>query len=237
MNNMKQKAFGLIEVMVSMMLGVIVVLGISQIFVSAKQTYFTQDASARMQEDARYALSRMAQELRMAGMFGCISVNNLLNAPDEFNDPIDWVSGSATLSIITANPTSGMVTTSNANWTIITDCRSAATVQNGSATPATGEIALPIRQVAYRLNGDLLQVSEGGGGFQTLMSGVSGFDVQFAQAATPDDAYVSGVYVNPAAADMASVRSVRIALQMTDPEGRVAPQTYTVVAALRNRLL
>jgi len=233
----RQKGFGLVEAMVSLALGVIVVLGISQIFVSAKQTYLAQDASARMQEDARYALSRMVQELRMAGMFGCVSLNLLSNKPNSFDTPIDWVSGTSTLTIITANPTSGMATSSNADWTIITDCRSTASVQNGVATPAAGQIALPIRRVAYRLTDDTLQVSEGGGAFQTLMSGVSGFDIQFGQAATATDTYVSGNYVSPAAADMARVRSVRIELEMTDADGRVAPQTYTVVAALRNRLL
>ncbi len=65
-----QSGFGLVEVMVAMVLGLLVVLGITQIFVSSKQTYETQDASARLQEDARYVLSRITQELRMAGMFG-----------------------------------------------------------------------------------------------------------------------------------------------------------------------
>jgi type IV pilus assembly protein PilW len=237
MSKMKQKGFGLIEVMVSLVLGIVVVLGISQIFVSAKQTYLTQDASARLQEDARYALSRMVQELRMAGMFGCVSLSSLANKPTEFDDPIDWTSGSSTLRIITANPTSGAATTTNADWTIITDCRSIATVANGVATPGSGEIALPIRQVEYKLDSGSLQVSEGGGGFQPLISGVTNFAIEFGQATTATDTYVSGDYVDAASADMARVRSVRILLEMTDGEGRVAPQTYTVVAALRNRLL
>lgn len=237
MNRAKQNGFGLVEVMVSLVLGIIVVLGISQIFVSAKQTYFTQDASSRLQEDARYALSRMVQELRMAGMFGCVSLNALTNKPAAFDDPIEWASADSRLTIITANPTSGAVTTSNADWTIVTDCRSSATVVAGVSTPAAGQIALPIRQVAYKLDGGSLQVSEGGGSFQPLISGVTDFDIQFGQAASATDTYVSGNYVAPATADMARVRSVRIELEMTDSEGRVAPQTYTVVAALRNRLL
>lgn len=238
MSKMKQKGFGLIEVMVSLVLGIVVVLGISQIFVSAKQTYLTQDASARLQEDARYALSRIVQELRMAGMFGCVSLSAMGGTkPIEFDDPIDWTSGSSTLRIITANPTSGAATTTNADWTIITDCRSSVTVENGVATPASGQIALPIRQVEYKLDNGSLQVSEGGGGFQPLISGVTNFTIEFGQAATATDTYVSGNYVGAASADMARVRSVRILLEMTDSEGRVAPQTYTVVAALRNRLL
>ena len=55
--NKAEKGFGLVEVMIAVTLGIVVVLGITQIFVSAKQSYLTQDATSRLQEDARYVLS------------------------------------------------------------------------------------------------------------------------------------------------------------------------------------
>ncbi|WP_287815383.1 prepilin-type N-terminal cleavage/methylation domain-containing protein, partial [Pseudomonas sp.] len=58
----RASGFGLIELMVAILLGLIILLGVLQIFVSAKNTYLAQNASAAMQEDARYALSKMVQE-------------------------------------------------------------------------------------------------------------------------------------------------------------------------------
>lgn len=62
--------FGLIELTVAMALGLLLVLGMTQIFLSARGSYLAQGASAQLQEDARYVLSKIAQEVRMAGMFG-----------------------------------------------------------------------------------------------------------------------------------------------------------------------
>lgn len=232
-----QKGFGLIEIMISMVLGLIVLLGITQIFVSSKQTYQAQAVASTMQEDARYVLTRISQELRMAGMYGCLDATSITNWQADFDTPIDWNAGGSELTIVTSSPASGAAATTDAHWTLLTDCRSTASVEQGNATPATGQIALPIRKVTYRLNNGQLQVKENAGNFQTLIDGVGALDIQFAQAASASDAYVSGDYIQPSAADMARVRSVRVALQMVDGTGKVASQTYTVVAALRNRLL
>jgi type IV pilus assembly protein PilW len=233
-----QSGFGLVEVMVAMVLGLLVVLGITQIFISSKQTYETQDASARLQEDARYVLSRITQELRMAGMFGCLSLGSgsVSGVPAEFDEPIAW--GSNTLSIITADATTGSSTPDAADWTLTTDCRSAGVVHVGAASPAAGEMAFPIRQVEYRYDADeqTLSVSNGGSGFQPLITGVTNFAVSFGMAADTESTYASGNY-ETAAADPALIRSVRISLTLTDPDGKAADQNYSVVAALRNRLL
>ena len=66
------KGFGLVEIMVALVLGLVVVLGVIQIFLASKNTYVTQNASARMQEDARFALSKLMQEIRLTGMYGCL---------------------------------------------------------------------------------------------------------------------------------------------------------------------
>ena len=234
-----QSGFGLVEVMVALVLGLLVVLGITQIFVSSKQTYEVQDASARLQEDARYVLSRITQELRMAGMFGCLSLGSgsVSGVPTEFDEPIAW--GSNTLSIITADATTGSSAPGSADWTLTTDCRSAGVVHAGSAAPATGEMAFPIRQVEYQYDDDeqTLSVRNGGAGsFQPLITGVTSFAVSFGMAADTESTYASGSYAT-SAADPTLIRSVRISLTLADPGGKAADQNYSVVAALRNRLL
>ncbi|GGD04973.1 prepilin-type N-terminal cleavage/methylation domain-containing protein [Halopseudomonas salina] len=237
------KGFGLIEIMIALVLGLVLVLGITQIFASSRQTALVQDASATLQEDARYVLTRMTQELRMAGMFGCLSLasGSITNVPAAFDNPIAWDGPNATLRIITSNATQAVGQSSNADWTLVTDCRTGGSVEVGSATPPAGEIALPIRQIEYQLDAaeNVLQVRYGGGaGFEPLIGNVKSLDIQFGVAANAGDTYVTGNYVAPGLVpNPAVIRSVRIALVLEDENQRTAEQEYTVVAALRNRLL
>jgi type IV pilus assembly protein PilW len=231
-----EKGMGLIEVMIAMVLGLVVVLGITQIFTSSKQSFLTQDSSARLQEDARYLLSRMTQELRMAGMFGCVAPSAMTGYPAAFNTPIDWAAGSSTLTVITSAPVSG-TEASSSDWTILTNC-STASVQTGTVTPGTGEVALPIRKVEYQYNSAnrTVSVREGTSAtFQPLVSGVSNFEITFGMASGVDQDYVSGNYSSNGS-PVANIRSVRINLTLSDSNARSADQTYSVVAALRNRL-
>jgi type IV pilus assembly protein PilW len=63
----QQRGVTLIELLVSMMLGVFVVAGAIQIFVGSKQTYRIQEAVSQLQENGRFALDLFQQSLRMAG--------------------------------------------------------------------------------------------------------------------------------------------------------------------------
>ncbi len=235
--NKAEKGFGLVEVMIAVTLGVVVVLGITQIFVSAKQSYLTQDATSRLQEDARYVLSRMVQDIRMAGMFGCLPVSSLDNSPSDFASPIQWNNSEKKLSLVTASVADGREGSSSSTWTITTDCLTAGAVHDNSADPGPGELAFPIRKLAYQYDedADTLSVISGSNPPQPLVSGVSNFTVDFGLAATASDSYVAGNY-EETVSDAALIRSVRLSLTMHDADGRTADQTYSVVAALRNRL-
>lgn len=64
--------FSLIELIVAMALGLILTLGVVQIFLGSKQTYRLTDGISRLQEDMRFALGRFQYEGRMAGHTGCL---------------------------------------------------------------------------------------------------------------------------------------------------------------------
>lgn len=68
------KGFTLVELMIAMLLGIFLISGILQIFISSKQTYRVQHNLARLQENGRLALSFIAQDVRMAGYWGCGSI-------------------------------------------------------------------------------------------------------------------------------------------------------------------
>ena len=67
-----------------------------------------------------------------------------------------------------------------------------------------------------------------------LVDNVQAFAISFGMAAQPASAQVVRYDASPA--DESLIRSVRILMTLRDPAGRVKDQTYSVVAALRNRL-
>lgn len=242
----QSSGFGLIELMVALALGLIVLLGVTQIFISAKNTYLAQNAAASMQEDARYGLSKMLQEVRMVGMFGCLNTIT----PDASALLAGWVDPSLSPAISYSTSTTGGVTTQvltmvtgdvGANggaptWTILTDCLTLSTVYGGAKAAAAGQIAVPIRKVIYTYNSSTKQLTTTlNGTAYVLLSNVSGFAVMFGvTSGTTVPSPVTSYTFAPGTP--AQIRSVRISLTLTDPNGRLADRTFTAAAAIRNRL-
>ncbi|CAI9006738.1 MULTISPECIES: PilW family protein [Pseudomonas] len=231
------RGFGLVELLIALALSLVVVLGVVQVFIAAKNTYISQNSAAAMQEDARFVLSKMIQEIRMVGMFGCLgSITDASKARD-FNashlKPISWDNAGRKLTLVTADIGSNGGTPA---WTVVSDCRTSATAYSDSQAPATGQLAFPIRRLIYSLkNGELkMGVGRDKPLEQVLVDNVSAFDVSFGLASSASDLAVSSYSSNPS--DPARIRSVRLSLTLTDPNNRVGDQTFNVVAALRNRL-
>jgi type IV pilus assembly protein PilW len=60
----------LVELMVAMLVGLLVVGGALAAYLGARDAYAASETQARLQENARYALNVIAQDLRMAGYWG-----------------------------------------------------------------------------------------------------------------------------------------------------------------------
>lgn len=230
----RSRGFGLVEIMVALVLGLVVSMGIVQIFSASRGTFQSQNAAARMQEDARFVLSKMVEELRMTGMYGCLSLGSYIPVspaialPAVLDTPILWNNTTNTLTLITADiGTTGTAPT----WTIVSDCQTSSQLYTGARAPATGQTAFPLRQLEYALNGTTLSVRATSTGTpQPLLQNVSRFAVSFGMATNPMT-YTSAI----TAGNAANIRSVRLGLTLTDPDGRVQDQRYSVVAYLRNR--
>ena len=65
----------LVELLVSLALGLAVLVGVSYVYVAAKQSFRFQETSGRLQEDAVFALEMISRDLRMAGFAGCRGVD------------------------------------------------------------------------------------------------------------------------------------------------------------------
>lgn len=83
----KQSGLALVELMVSLTIGLILLGGLVSILASSQQAYRVNEALSRIQENARYAFQLLSRDIRMAGYMGCVGggvvpVNTLNNTSD-----------------------------------------------------------------------------------------------------------------------------------------------------------
>lgn len=65
------KGLSLVELMISMTLGLATVAAVGWVYLGTMQTYRTHDAMSRMQEGARHAFEMISKDVRMSGTTGC----------------------------------------------------------------------------------------------------------------------------------------------------------------------
>ncbi|MCB1759218.1 MAG: PilW family protein [Gammaproteobacteria bacterium] len=67
----RMAGFGLVEILIAMVLGLVLTIGMINVFLSSKQAYRTQDALSVIQENGRYVMEVLSRTIRMAGYQGC----------------------------------------------------------------------------------------------------------------------------------------------------------------------
>jgi type IV pilus assembly protein PilW len=227
------RGFSLVELLLALAVGLILILGVSQVAISSRATHASQQAAMLLQDDARFVLGKLVQDIRQAGMFGCLATAFIDNAPPAFDRPVAWITGiaSTSLTLITADSDGG-----KPDWTVLSDCTGTAQAYAGnSPAPVPGQIRFAIRQLTYTFEAGQLKISTPAASAKAvLVDNVQRFDISFGVADQP--ASVRVVRYDSSPADASLIRSVRIQMTLQDPTGRVKDQTYSVVAALRNRL-
>lgn len=78
----RQQGLSLIELMVSLAIGALLLLGLVQVFSASSQSAQMGTALARVQENGRFALDFMRADVRMAGHMGCTSGGALVRDID-----------------------------------------------------------------------------------------------------------------------------------------------------------
>lgn len=84
----KQMGISLVEILVSLVISLFLLGGIVQVYVGNKATFAFTNALAEIQENGRFALDTMSQDLRLTNQWGCVSfdptdtgnINDTLNA-------------------------------------------------------------------------------------------------------------------------------------------------------------
>jgi len=159
----RQHGFSLLEGLLALALGLTLLAAASQVFVASVQSWRLQGAVAQLQDDARLALQRMAQDIRMTGMFGCLRLqpSHFENPAlaTAFASPVQVIQGGQGLSLIVAQlPGSG----SRPAWTVLTDCRSWAQVRNGPQPGSEQTLAFAISRHTYLLRDSRLTLMRNG---------------------------------------------------------------------------
>lgn len=67
----RQRGVSIVEIMITLTLALFVVGGILYTFLGSRTVFNSNDAVARIQEDARIAMERLTREVRQAGFTGC----------------------------------------------------------------------------------------------------------------------------------------------------------------------
>ena len=65
------RGFTLVELLIAMVIALIITIGVVQVFSANRATYQIDEALARAQENGRFALEFLAQDIRAAGYLGC----------------------------------------------------------------------------------------------------------------------------------------------------------------------
>lgn len=79
----RQAGVSLIEFMVAGLIGLILTLGLFQIFISNRQAFDTTMASSNVQETGRIAADVMTRSIRNADYWGCVDLDNVFNNLDD----------------------------------------------------------------------------------------------------------------------------------------------------------
>ncbi len=97
----RQSGLSLIELMVSLVIGMILMLGVTQVFIASHSASRLSEGVARAQENGRFALDFLERDIRMAGHMGCVNdqahfikgadlPKNNINVPTGGGSPLDF---------------------------------------------------------------------------------------------------------------------------------------------------
>jgi type IV pilus assembly protein PilW len=81
-----QRGLSLVELMISMTLGLLIILAVTYVFAGSRANYRHQEALSAVQESGRIALESLSRDIRMAGYPGCGSLAFLQHLSPTFSN-------------------------------------------------------------------------------------------------------------------------------------------------------
>lgn len=154
-----QYGMTLIEIMIALLIGAFLIGGVLEIFINSKQTYRMQDGLSRLQENGRFALDFIGQDIRMTSYWGCLTkaTGDIIGTDNNAvtGDNIDNGTDTLTLKSIFATNANTMPLV-----TPTVTCGTTVTPAIAPALPTTPDAiayADPTSTITYRINNAVLQ--------------------------------------------------------------------------------
>lgn len=211
----KQKGLSLIELMITVILSSLLLLGVLQLYINTSATDRTSNELARVQESGRVALDLIAREARRAGYQGCVGATTFTEAGGIAypNEAFDGTDTSITIHYARPNPAGGFPNR---------DCNNAllepyqVTFRN---CPAPNEAHLCISDPDVGVN-------------QQLVANTNITRIRYIEPCGANTCIREAADVT-----MANVQKLQITLAVNDSRGEFdQPRNFTSVIELRNRL-
>ena len=169
----RARGFTLVELMVAMTIGLIILAAVAQIFVTSRGTYTLEEGLARVQENGRFAINFVSEDIRMAGYTGCArlspsQIGNIVAPPADpttFNP--DGIRGHTYVgpgwapALLGNFPSAGEVV-AGTDVVIIQHASSLGTHLTNNPTPSNANVQiLNVAQITSQIAaGDILMVSD-----------------------------------------------------------------------------
>ena len=89
----RQTGISLVEVLISLVIGLMLLAGVVQVYSGNKATFRFTNALAEIQENGRFALEIITQDLRLANSWGCVAPNGEAGVNSNINNTLTTWSG------------------------------------------------------------------------------------------------------------------------------------------------
>jgi len=206
-----QAGFSLVEIMVALVIGIMMLLGVSEIFLTGSRSGVTSSDLARVQESGRIALELVSKEVRRAGYKGCVNSATELKTGG-ITYPDDAITGGAdniTINYARLDPVGGFPER---------DCNNQ---------------PLAAYQVTFRNCASALCIESNDSGGEQQLTANTAMAVIYGRQPIDTDNIIWGVPAT--AAEWAEVHTAQVQLTVTNPQGDVS-RTFRSTIDLRNRL-
>jgi type IV pilus assembly protein PilW len=159
----RMRGFTLIELMIAMILGLIVIAGVTSVFLAGQRSFRTNNALSEVQDNSRVAFELLARDIREAGLTGCANQGDMVNVLN--NESTAWwanwanvvhgydtgqddpavTTGTAVGQRVAGTPSVELIGAANANYTVKDPGESSAytiTLNEAGADLQSGDIVL-----------------------------------------------------------------------------------------------
>ena len=89
----RQQGISLVEVLISLVIGLMLLGGVVQVYSANKTSFRFTNALAEIQENGRFALEIISQDLRLANSWGCVAPNGKTGSASNINNTLTSWSG------------------------------------------------------------------------------------------------------------------------------------------------